>query len=239
MNHSVRSLLRVTVFGSMAAVLGAAIASTQAHVGTDRAAYTVTSAADRAAAAQRSESARRAVARTGRTAVKDTGLRVSSSGLLAECRSAADTAVRQPLRAAGGGRIERLSPRRPAVPVAPPVDYHVPVHDPNAVIMVSKQVTDPFGGMTVSGASLDTSPGTPAGVREFGVARCDALRRGSALPQPAAITRQAQWRDEIPDPVTSLSAAAAGLPRVAKGEPGRLVRGLPRIGGGPRHHHVR
>src|SRR4051794_23467967 len=158
MNHSVRSLLRVTVFGSTAAVLGTAIASTQADVGTDRAAYTVTSAADRAAAAQRSESgARRAVARTGRTAVEDTGLRVSSSGLLAECRSAADTAVQRPLRAAGGGRLERLSPRRPAVPVAPPADYHVPVHDPNAVIMVSKQVTDPFGGMTVSGVSLDTS----------------------------------------------------------------------------------
>ncbi|MBC6460965.1 hypothetical protein [Actinomadura sp. HBU206391] len=233
MNRSIRSLLRVSAFASSAAVLGLAVASVRTGAGEEPASYAVRNAAGPAApAGAMNGGPQRAVTGLGTGAVKESGLRMSSSGVVAKCAATAGRAVRAPIGPATGGRVGRLPTKPPGLPVGPPADYHVPVHDPNAVLMLSKQVSDPFGGMTLTGASVDTSPGTPRVVREFGAARCDALRRTSVVRPVSGVTPQAQRRD-LTDPVTSLSAATGGLTRPQAGRPGDLL-GLSHLTGKPR-----
>jgi hypothetical protein len=170
---------------------------------------------------------RRAVTDLGKGAAKGTGLRASSSGLLAKCASAPGGAVRTPVRKATGRRLDGLSSSTSMLPVRPPADYHVPVHDPNAVVMFSKQLNDPFGGMTVSGASLDTSPGTPAAVRDAGVRHCDSLRKTSLTRPGGVVTRRDGAGRELTGPVTSLTSEPTRLSRrLGRGGDG-LLRGVP------------
>jgi hypothetical protein len=173
---------------------------------------------------------RRAVTELGKGASKDTGLRVSSSGLLAKCASAPGGAVRAPVRMATGRRLDRLSSGMSMLPVRRPADYRVPVHDPNAVVMLSKQFSDPFGGMTVSGASLDTSPGTPAAVRDVGVKQCDSVRKADPIRRSGVVTRRDGVDRDLTGPVTSLDSRPTRLSRLSRhsghGRSG-LLGGLP------------
>ncbi|GAA2074983.1 hypothetical protein [Actinomadura alba] len=230
MNRSIRNLLRVSALASSAAVLGVAAASMSMH-GDEPAGYKITSAAGPALPARSAQGApQRAVTGLGDKAVGGSGLRMSSSGFVAKCAATAGRAVRAPIGPVTGGRAGRPPVRPPALPVAPPADYHVPVHDPNAVLMMSKQVNDPFGGMTVSGVSIDSSPGTPRVVREYAAARCEALRRSGAVRPVSQATRKAQGRD-LAGAVTSLGTAVGGLTRAPAGRPGELLGGLPELTG--------
>ncbi|MCW2900822.1 MAG: hypothetical protein JWO67_3087 [Streptosporangiaceae bacterium] len=242
MNRSIRTALRASLLASVAAGVGLTAAPMRGFTGTEPAAYPLQTAAGKAAWARHAQGdPQRAVTRLGKGASKDTGLRVSTSGLLAKCASAAGGAVSVPARAVVGDRFGGVARSTSMLPVQPPADYHVPVHDPNAVVMVSKQVNDPFGGMTVSGAALDTSPGTPAAVRDAGVAQCDSVRRGgttqsASMRQVGAITPQAGPGGDVVAPVTLLGSSVSGLPRSSGAGPAGLLRGLSHPARAARHH---
>jgi hypothetical protein len=199
MERSLKNLLRVSVLALPAI------------------AFTITSATMAAADAEPASaqgvagttggSGHRTVTELGRDTTKKAGITMAFSrtldGVTAKCGAAARTAV------PGLGPL-------PGIPVAPTTDYQVPMRDPSAVILLNKQVGDPFGGMTTTGLSLDAAPGTPDAVPRLmtGVAGCDAVRRlggpvggpaGGRLSGPAGRERAEQALRPL-EPVTSLTA---------------------------------
>lgn len=142
----------------------------------------------------------RSVTELGRRVTKTAGLTMSLSrtleGVAATCGSAVHKAV-----PAAGPLI--------GIPVAPTTDYKVPMHDPSAVILMNKQIRDPFGGMTSTGMSLDAAPGTPDAVPRTlsGVANCDAVGRVGGVAGAAIERARLQ---AIRYPVTSLAVPGLG-----------------------------
>ncbi|MGH3387842.1 MAG: hypothetical protein ACRDOO_03090 [Actinomadura sp.] len=112
----------------------------------------------------------RSVTELGRSATEKAGLSMAFSRTLDGITAACGSAVRRTLPG-----VRPL----PGIPIAPTTDYPVPMHDPSAVILMNKQVKDPFGGAITTGMSLDAAPGTPAAVPRLasGVTSCDAVRR--------------------------------------------------------------
>jgi hypothetical protein len=149
-------------------------------------------AADTGPAHNAAGSGDRSVTELGRSATKKAGLTMALSRTLDGVTAKCGSAVREALPGVG---------RLPGIPVAPSTDYQVPMHDPSAVILLNKQIGDPFGGMTMMGMSLDAAPGTPDAVPQLvsGVADCAAVR------QAGGSVRRAQLRRTL-YPVTSLTA---------------------------------
>lgn len=226
-NRSMRTLLRASLLAAVTAGVGITAVPMRSVNGEAPVAYPVPIVTGKGVPARHAQGdPRRAVTALGGGAAKDTGLRVSSSGLLAKCASAPGG----PVRRVTGRRLDRLSSGTSMLPVRQPADYRVPVHDPNAVVMLSKQFNDPFGGMTVSGASLDTSPGTPAAVRDVGVEQCDSVRKIRLTRPGGVVTRRDGAGRDLTGPVTSLSSEPTRLSRhLGRGKNG-LLGGVPAPG---------
>jgi hypothetical protein len=205
MKRSLKNLLRVSVLAMPAGAFTITTATTA--VAAD-AAPADTGSAAASVRDVRGGSGHRTVTELGRDTTKKAGLTMALSrtldGITAKCGAAARAAV------PGLGPL-------PGMPLAPTTDYPVPMRDPSAVVLLNKQVEDPFGGMTTTGMSLDAAPGTPDAVPRLmtGVANCDAVRQvGGPVGGPAGgpasglagRTRVDQVLRQVPlsvDPVTS------------------------------------
>jgi hypothetical protein len=142
-------------------------------------------------------SGHRNVTELGRIATEKAGLSMAFSRTVEGTAAACGSAVHKTLPGVGP---------LPGIPVAPTTDYPVPMRDPSAVLLMNKQVRDPFGGAVTTGMSLDAAPGTPAAVPHVvsGVANCDTARR---LGESVRRMRPANARPVIQHgyPVTSLA----------------------------------
>lgn len=182
--------------------------------------------------------AEEAVVALGKGLVKTAGADLAFTGISARCVTAADgtvrgvtTVVQGRLVGAAGAQASRL-PRLPRVPATPPANFRVPTGDPGVIVMLNKQVRDPLGGMTVSGVSVDSAPGTGA-AREFGVAQCAPVKKITGAVQPRQLTGRRQGTDLVTDLVGGLVIAVFGNPQVTSTglpvDPSRLLVAKPAL----------
>lgn len=114
------------------------------------------------------------VTRLGAGVVKALGLNLTYSQLVAQCGTDAGGLLTGLTTITNGRLLGSVLPARP------PVDYRLPLADPNLIVTLNKQVRDPLGGMTVTALTIDTLPSLTRPlahlglVHDIGIAHCDA-----------------------------------------------------------------